>query len=126
MKQVKKKRDNFRFENLQIWQLSIDISDHLLDLADEVENKRHYRFAEQLRGSVLSISNNIAEGSGSNSKKDFANFLNFSKRSVFETANILMILSKRGYIDKKQLDARLLDLDHISRKITNFCKALHA
>ncbi len=55
----------FRFQDLDIWKMSIDISNELFDIADELEYKKLYRFAEQLRGAVLSISNNIAEGSGS-------------------------------------------------------------
>ena len=54
----------FRFENLEIWQMAIEISDELFDIADELEKKHFYRFAEQLRGSGMSMSNNIAEGSG--------------------------------------------------------------
>jgi hypothetical protein len=41
----------FRFQDLKIWQLSIEIADELFDIADELEQKKLYRFAEQLRGS---------------------------------------------------------------------------
>jgi hypothetical protein len=56
----------FRFQDLQIWQLAISIADQLFDIADGLENKKLFRFAEQLRGAGMSMSNNIAEGSGSN------------------------------------------------------------
>jgi len=81
--------DDFRFEKLDIWKESIEISDVLFDYADKADDKRHYKFAEQLRSAGMSISNNIAEGSGSFSDKEFANFLNISRRSIFECANIL-------------------------------------
>jgi four helix bundle protein len=61
----------FRFQDLKIWQLAIEIADALFDIADELERKKLFRFAEQLRGSAMSMSNNIAEGSGSSSKKEF-------------------------------------------------------
>jgi four helix bundle protein len=61
----------FRFQDLEIWQLAIDIADRLFDIADELDRKRLYRFAEQLRGAGMSMSNNISEGSGSSSKKEF-------------------------------------------------------
>ena len=40
--------------------MSIEIADELFDIADELEKKKLYRFAEQLRGSGLSMSNNIS------------------------------------------------------------------
>ena len=51
----------FRFQDLKIWQLSIQIADELFDLANELEKRKLYRFAEQLRGAGMSMSNNIAE-----------------------------------------------------------------
>ncbi len=55
----------FRFQDLKIWQLAIEIALELFNIADALENKKLYRFAEQLRGAGMSMSNNIAEGSGS-------------------------------------------------------------
>ena len=55
----------FRFQDLKIWQSAIEIADELFNIADDLERKKLYRFAEQLRGSGMSMSNNIAEGSGS-------------------------------------------------------------
>ena len=48
----------FRFQDLEIWQMAIEIADELFDIADELEKRRLYRFAEQVRGASLSISNN--------------------------------------------------------------------
>lgn len=78
---------DFRFMNLDIWGNAIKLKDKFFDLANEIEKSKSYRFAEQLRGASLSISNNIAEGSGSFSDKDFANFRNIARRSSFETAD---------------------------------------
>ena len=114
----------FRFQDLKIWQSAIEIADELFDIADDLEKKKLFRFAEQLRGSGMSVSNNIAEGSGSSSKKDFKNFLNFARRSVFENANILIILERRSLINAVQLDKKLTDLSILSRQITNFQKSL--
>ena len=44
--------------------MAIEIADELFDIADELEQKHLYRFAEKLRASGMSMSNNIAEGSG--------------------------------------------------------------
>ena len=114
----------FRFQDLKIWQLAIQIANELFDIADELEKKKLYRFAEQLRGSGMSMSNNIAEGSGSSSKKEFIQFLNIARRSTFENANILILLRMRELISEKSLEKLLDDLDRLCRQITNFQKTL--
>jgi len=115
---------SFRFMNLDIWKEATILNDKHFDLAEKLSTDKSYRVAEQLRGASLSISNNIAEGSGSYSDKDFANFLNIARRSVFECANIMCLLSRRSYIKKEQLDIELDELDKLSRKISNFRKTL--
>lgn len=115
----------FRFQDLQIWQLAIEISDELFDISDHLEERKLYRFAEQLRGAAMSMSNNIAEGSGSTSKRDFNNFLNIARRSTFENANILIILNRRKIISEERLNQLLEKLDKECRMITNFKKTLN-
>ena len=114
----------FRFMNLEIWKDAISLNDQFFDLADKIENAKQFRFAEQLRAASLSVSNNIAEGSGSFSTKDFANFLNIARRSVFETANICVVAFRRNFINEDHLNQLLTDLDILSRKITNFRKTI--
>jgi four helix bundle protein len=114
----------FRFQDLRIWQESIEIADELFDLADKIERKKLYRFADQLRGAGLSMSNNIAEGSGSSSMKEFKQFLNIARRSTFENANMLIMFHRRGFVDEKYLDMMLMRLDALCGQVTNFSNSL--
>ena len=116
----------FRFQDLRIWQLSIEIAEELFVIADMLEEKKLFRFAEQLRGAAMSMPNNIAEGSGSDSPKEFGYFLNVARRSTFENANILILLSRRGLISKEALDKLLNELDSLCRQITSFKNTLKA
>lgn len=119
-------QSHFRFQELQIWQCAAAFSPALFKLADQLDRRRLFRFAEQLRGAVLSITNNIAEGSGSISRVDFANFLNTARRSTFEVANILFLLSSNGYTDRKTLEAMIPVLEQESRMILAFMRTLKA
>jgi four helix bundle protein len=114
----------FRFQDLRIWQLAIEIADELFDLADALDQKRLHHFAEQLRGAGMSMSNNIAEGSGSSSKKEFRQFLNIARRSTFENANVLILLQKRDLVTKESMDRLLNKLDSLCRQITSFQSTL--
>ena len=114
----------FRFQDLKIWQLAIQIANKLFNISDDLEEKRLYRFAEQLRASGMSMPNNIAEGSGSSSKKEFKQFLNMARRSTFENANILILLNRRKLLSEEKLSCLLDKLDKECRMITNFKRTL--
>lgn len=38
----------FRFQSLEIWKKAVDIGERLLDIAEDLEKRRLYRFAEQV------------------------------------------------------------------------------
>ncbi len=116
--------DDFRFEQLDIWKESIEISDVLFDYAEKADAKKLFKFAEQLRSAGMSISNNIAEGSGSFSDKEFASFLNIARRSNFECVNILYIFERRKIISFEEKQAIKTQLLILSKKITSFRKTL--
>jgi four helix bundle protein len=116
----------FRFQELDVWNRAAEFSSPLFRLADRLDRRRLYRFAEQLRAAVLSITNNIAEGSGSISNMDFANFLNTARRSTFEVANILFLLRGNGYVDQRDFDKMITDLEEESRMLFAFIRKLRS
>lgn len=116
--------NDFRFEQLDIWKESIEISDILFDYAEKADAKKFFKFAEQLRAAGMSISINLAEGSGSFSDKEFASFLNIARRSDFECVNILHIFERRGIINLEEKQAMRNQLLLLSKKITTFRKTL--
>ena len=100
------------------------MSGDIFILLNNLQSKREYVIADQLMRAFLSISNNIAEGSGSNSDKEFAYFLNIARRSVFECANILIIIEMKGTLSEVEKDVFYDKLDLISRKIQSLRKSL--
>jgi len=114
----------FRFENMQIWERAAGSSGPLFRLAEKLDERRYFRFAEQLRSATLSITNNIAEGSGSVSDAEFASFLNIARRSVFEVANMLIIFAREGYLQSSEIAPMLGELAEQSRMIYSFRQTL--
>ncbi len=80
--------------------------------------------AEERRPQTLSTTNNIAEGSGSFSQAELAQFLNSRPplRPV-ETANILMLLARAQFLPETS-EPLLEELDEICRMITAFRKSI--
>ena len=117
-------KKRFRFQDMAIWKKAIDIAIHLHRTAEALEGKKLFRYAEQLRGAALSVSNNIAEGAGSSSNKEFAQFLNIAKRSCFELANMAIFLHALGHMAEAESEAMLESLDHECRMLESFRRNL--
>ena len=118
------RRPHWRFEDLKIWNKAVDLAVKFHRIAERLDSRRLYRYAEQLRAAGLSISNNIAEGSGSVHKQEFIQFLNITRRSLFEDASMLLVFERLGLLETTEVDELLLDCDEESRKITNFSRKL--
>ena len=114
----------FRFEDLDIWKEAIQISIILLDIADELEEKKLWRFTDQLRGVGMSIPNNISESTGSNLVNDQRKSLRTAKKEGFEAANILVILEIRNLISKELKVSLFSRLSILCRRIQTYSDSL--
>jgi four helix bundle protein len=118
------RRPHWRFEDLEIWNRAVELAVKFHLITDRLDSRRLYRYAEQLRSAGLSLSNNIAEGSGSTHKQEFIQFLNIARRSLFEDASMLLVFERLGFVESAEVDELLWDCDEASRKITNFSRTL--
>lgn len=92
----------FAFEDLEVWNLSLDFSASIVTLAKELPPEEKFALAAQVRRAAFSISLNIAEGSGRKTKKDFAHFVRISIGSLLEVVAALKIAERLGYIASHQ------------------------
>lgn len=114
----------FRFESLEIWDLAIDYGVEIFNVCKTLPKNEIFSLIPQLKRAVISISNNIAEGSGAQTAKGFKVFLNYSIKSALETASLILLTDKLGYLDKG-LKKRLYEkAEKIIRKIRSFKKTL--
>ena len=114
----------FRFEDLEIWQEAISIACELFEIADELEAKKLWRFADQLRGAGMSIPNNISESTGTELIGEQRQFLRYSRREIYEAANILVLLYLRKHITLEKKENLYYRLYKLSRSIYNYSDSL--
>jgi four helix bundle protein len=114
----------FRFEDLEIWKEAIRISIILFDIADEMEEKKLWRFADQLRGVGMSIPNNISESTGSYMLGEQRQSLRYSKKECFEAANILVVLELKKLITTELKDSTYQRLSTLCRRIQSYSDSL--
>jgi len=83
-----------------------------------------FAMVSQIRRASVSISANIAEGSGRNSDKDFAHFLEQSYGSLMEAVSIFYLALDEGYVNETELDPLLAALEQLSKRTVALNRSL--
>lgn len=116
----------FRFERLNVWQEARRYNRAVYAITRGFPADERFGMTSQLRRAALSISSNIAEGSGRNSDKDFAHFLEQAYGSLMETASQLYIAFDENYLTAEQLDNLLNSASSLAGQLVSFNRALVA
>jgi len=103
----KRKQMKFKYEELEVWQLAIEITKVVYKILKKFPKDERYDLVSQGKRAVVSIALNIAEGSGRHTDKDFAVFVNRSISSLQETDAVLKIGIQLGFIGNE--DYRLAE-----------------
>jgi four helix bundle protein len=115
----------FRFENLNIWKDSNNFVDKVYKICKEFPREELFSLTDQLKRSASSIAANIAEGSGSSSKKDFSHYLDISIKSTYETISHLYLAKQQNYISDKTRQDLYDEAEVLVKKIQAFKKWLN-
>ena len=84
---------------MKVWQRALDFADKVLDITENLNtSSKHFRLIEQIEAASASISQNIAEGKGRRSKKEFVQYLYISRGSLYESITLLNLFQRRNWI----------------------------
>ena len=114
----------FRFENLEIWKLAVEYASEIYKLTITFPREETFGLVSQLRRASVSVSSNIAEGSGASTIKDYKNYLDIAIKSTLETSSLLYIATTQNYLDEKTRLKFYEDAEKQIRKIRAFKKKL--
>lgn len=115
-----------KFEDLEVWQIARDLSKEIYPLTFVEPIKTDFRLKDQIRGSIGSIMDNIAEGFGRGSQYEFINSLSYSKGEAEELKSQLYRCADNNYISKELFDSLYLKADLLAKKIGAFITYLNA
>lgn len=90
----------FKFENLKVWQSSLELADEIDKLALSFPKHEMYSLSSQIKRAADSVSLNIVEGSTGLSNLEFKRFLVIANRSALEVVGCLYLAKRRNYIDQ--------------------------
>lgn len=117
----------YKFEQLDVWKLSLEYMDLIYDLTGKLPKSEEYNLKSQIIRAATSISLNIAEGSTGQSDAEQSRFLGMAIRSLIETVACQHIIRRRGYLQEENLLQKAYDTSQtLARKLQAFRKSLSA
>ena len=83
-----------RFEQLPVWQASIDLAVQTYAMTSNAAFKTHYSLRDQIERASVSVSNNIAEGFERGTNQEMLTFLYIARGSAGEVRSMLCLLGR--------------------------------
>ena len=94
----------FSFEKLEAYQISRDLAKDVYLLTKQFPKYEIYGLSDQIRRAVVSVSSNLAEGTGKQTSKEKAHYTSISFSSLMEVLCQLQIAIDLQYIDQLEYD----------------------
>lgn len=114
------------FEAFDVYKKAVILTKSIFKILENENFNQEYGFKNQLKRAVLSITNNIAEGSEYNNNKQFVRFLKIAKGSTAEVRNMLTLSHELGFLLKDEVQESIEASVEISKNISNFIKYLES
>ena len=114
----------FPFEKLDVYQLSVDLAEYVLDLLEAFPVNRHIRLVGQMEAAVSSPAQNTAEGKGRQYKKEFIQFLHIAQGSLYEVVTLNEIFRRRQLFSQKDAQEVRNRCVQIDRKLNGLINSL--
>ncbi|MBI4353736.1 MAG: four helix bundle protein [Candidatus Omnitrophica bacterium] len=111
---------SFDFERLKVYQASLEFLDQIFDVSLALPRETQSSLGDQLRRAGLSISNNIAEGSGKRFKREKTRYYCTASDSTRECLSMLNILQRRKLLG----DGQFAIMRRAGREITSMIHGL--
>jgi four helix bundle protein len=92
-----------KFEDLKCWQAARELAKLVYNACENGKLAKDFDTKSQLRRAALSTMNNIAEGFGRGSDKEFIRFLEMSQSSAMEVKSMTYILMDLAYLDEQSV-----------------------
>ena len=112
------------FKELKVWQLSRQFVKEIYETTVSFLSEEKYGLISQLRRCAVSVPTNISEGSGRNTDKDFAQFLNISPGSAYELEILLILSHDVNFITTDQLEELTVKISEIQKMTFGLIKTL--
>lgn len=115
----------FPFEKLEVYQLALELAEHVFELLEGLPQNRHLRLIGQMEAAAVSPAQNIAEGKGRQYKKEFIQFLHIAQGSIYEVVTLNEVFRRRKLFQARKSQEVRARCEQIDRKLNGLINSLH-
>jgi four helix bundle protein len=112
------------FEEFEVYRKGIHLAKLIFKLLENKSFEKEYSFKDQIKRAVISITNNIAEGSEYNNNRQLIRYLKISKGSCAEVRSMLILSRELGFCSQTEIEESYKTSIEISQNLSNFIKYL--
>lgn len=114
----------FRFERLEVWRKAVDFADLVYAVTRTFPGEERFGLTSQMRRASVSISSNIAEGTGRSTGRDFAHFIEIAYGSLMEVVSQLRIAQKQSFVEKQDNESLCNMAEELARMLSGLRTSL--
>jgi len=106
-----------RFKRLEVWKDAMILVKKVYTVTSSFPESERFGLTSQLQRAIVSVASNIAEGSGRGTQKDFINFLNHARGSLYEVMTQMEMAATLCYFSRDEIDLIIEDCESLARRI---------
>lgn len=114
----------FSFENLKVYQLTRELVKNIYLLQNTFPKEERYALGDQVRRAAISITANLAEGSGRQSVKEKIHFIEISFGSMTEVFCELQTACDLNYIGEEKFNELRTQFEEVAKMLSGLRNSL--
>jgi four helix bundle protein len=108
----------FRFEKLDVWRRAVEHAGSIYTATRTFPSDERFGLTNQMRRAAVSVSSNIAEGSGRVSDVDFARFVEIAYSSLMELVSESTIALQQEFLPRQTYDEIYRESEELARMLS--------
>lgn len=105
------------YRDLLVWQRAVDFVAEIYRVSARFPREEQFGLTTQVRRASVSVSANIAEGSGRATSRDLLNFLSHARGSLKEAESMVLVAQRLGFVGAADCTEALRLADETSRML---------
>ena len=114
----------FGFQKLDVWNKTIELADDVYRVTRGFPDYEKFALASQMRRAVVSLSSNIAEGSGRSSTREFVRFVQIAYGSLMELVSQMQVCERQSFVAAESAQRLYEKSEEVARMLSGLKSSL--